>query len=184
MADATVIINRITGAVPVKSRIDNVAKTRANAFDSHTTGDTSNPIQIPAAGTNYSYWVNTQLEITANPSTHTLNNIKWYTDGANNFTSGVGCNVLTASVYSQATGTPGTTGTELTKANYDLGAGTANNDLTDAFTETSGAPKTVAGTSSATGDLGDLVVYQLTVASTAVSGVTGDETFTFQYDEA
>lgn len=180
---ATVIINRLTGAGPTKTAITGI-KTRANAHDAHSPTDTSNPIKIPAAGTNYSYWVNTRLEVTVAPDTG-INNLAWYTDGANNFGTGTGMNVLTASAYAQATGTPGTTGTELSQANYNTAGGTANADLTDAFSETSGAPKTVAGSIAATtGDLGDIVVYQITVGSTASPGeLAVDETITFQFDE-
>lgn len=181
---ATVIINRLTGAGPSNTDITGI-KTRANAADAHAPTDTASPIKIPAAGTNYSFWVNTRLEVTVAPDT-TIDNLGWYTDGSNNFGTGTGMNVLTATAYTQATGTPGTTGTELTKTNYDAGAGTANNDLTDAFSETSGAPKTVAGSIGATtGDLGDIVVYQITVGSTASPGeLAVDETVTFQFDES
>jgi hypothetical protein len=181
---ATVIINRLTGAGPTKTDITSI-KTRANAHDAHAPTDTTNPIRIPPSGTNYSYWVNTRLEVTGAPDTG-IDNIEWYTDGSNNFGTGTGMNVLTATVYSQATGVEGTSGTELTKANYDAGPGTANNDLTDAFSHNAGSPKAVAGSIGAsTGDLGDLVVYQLTVISTADPGeLDVDETLTFTFDES
>lgn len=174
---ATIKINRLTGVGPTATDITSI-NTRANAEDAHTTAGTSNSILVPAAGTNYSYWVVTQLECTA-ITAGTVDNIKWYTDGSNNFGTGVGCNVNTASGYVQATGTAGTTGTELTTGNYATLAGAP----TDAFAYTSGSPLSVSGTTSTTGAFGDRVVYQITVGSTASSGATAQETFTWRYDD-
>ncbi len=105
---ATVTIRRLTGAGPTSTDVTSI-NTRANAEDAHSTAGTTNPIQIPAAGTNYSYWVVTQLSADTSPS-GTINNVKWYTDGANGFGTGVTAKGNTATGYVQATGTPGTTG--------------------------------------------------------------------------
>lgn len=174
---ATVLIRRLTGAGPTATDITGI-NTRANAEDAHTTAGTSNPIQIPAAGTNYSYWVVTRLDCTVAP-TGTINNIKWYTDGGNGFGTGVTCKVNTATGYVQATGTAGVTGTQLTTGNYATLAGAPS----DAFAYTSGSPLSVSGSTSGTGQFGDRVVYQIEVGSTAAPGATAAETFTFQYDE-
>ena len=108
--------------------------------------------------------------------------MKWYTDGTNNFTTDVGLVGNTASSYVQATGTQGTTGDELTTSAYSTLAGAPSN----MFAYTSGATLTVPTTSttSASVDLGDFVVLQITVGSTAVAGATGQETMTFQYEES
>ncbi len=176
---ATVTIRRLTSTGPTSGDITSI-NTRANAEDTNTTAGTSNPIQIPAAGTNYSYWVVTQLSVDVTPA-GTINNIKWYTDGANGFGTGVTCKMNTATGYVQATGTPGTSGTQLTTGNYATLAGAP----TDAFAFTSGSPKSVTGTISnpSTGALGDRVVYQIEVDSTAGPGATPQETFTWKYDE-
>lgn len=174
---ATVLIRRLTGAGPSATDITSI-NTRANAEDAHSTAGTSNPIQIPAAGTNYSYWVVTRLDCTVAPTT-SISNIKWYTDGANGFGTGVTCRVGTATGYTQATGTAGTTGTELTVGNY----GTFTLGNANAFTYTTGSPLSVSGTTSTTGQFGDRVVYQIEVASTASPGATSSETFTWRYDE-
>lgn len=176
---ATVTIRRLTGAGPTSTDITGI-NTRANAEDAHSTAGTTNPIQIPAAGTNYSYWVVTQLSVDVTPA-GTINNIKWYTDGANGFGTGVTCKMNTATGYVQATGTPGTTGTQLTTGNYATLAGAP----VDAFTKTAASPQAVTGTMSnpSTGALGDRVVYQIEVASTAAPGATATETFTWTYDE-
>jgi len=176
---ATVLIRRLTGAGPTATDITSI-NTRANAEDTHTTAGTSNPIQIPASGTNYSYWVTTRLDATVTPS-GTINNVKWFTDGANGLGTGVTCRVGTATGYVQATGTAGTTGTELTAGNYSgFTLGNAN-----AFTYTSGSPLSVTGSISnpSTGQFGDRVVYQIEVADTAAPGATAAETFTWRFDE-
>lgn len=174
---ATVIINRLTGAGPTATPITSI-NTRANAEDAHTTAGTSNSILVPAAGTNYSYWVVTRLEVTA-ITAGTVDNLKWYTDGSNNFGTGVTCKGNTATGYVQATGTAGTTGTQLTTGNYATLAGAP----TDVFAYTTGSPLSVTGTTSATGQFGDRVVYQIEVGTTAASGATATETFTWRYDD-
>jgi hypothetical protein len=176
---ATVVVNRLTGVGPTATNIKSI-NTVANAQDTHeaTASTSSNPIKIPAAGTNYSYWVVTRLETTVGP-TGTVNNLRWHTDGSNNFGTGVGCNVQTATGYVQATGTVGETGTILNTANY----GTLAAAPADCFARTSGSPLSVTGSTTTTGQFGDRVVYQLTVGTGASAGTTGQETFTWLYDE-
>jgi hypothetical protein len=180
---ATVIINRFTGtSAGTKTAITGI-NTRANAEDAHSTAGTSNSILVPAAGNNYSFWVTTKLEVTAITG-GTVNNIKWYTDGSNNFGTGVTALVALASTganagYRQATGTTGTTGTVLNGTNHTGLDGAP----VDPFTYTSGSPLSITGTTSTAADVGTFVVYQIVVASTASSGATGSETFTFQYDD-
>ena len=175
---ATVNIVRLTGAGPTATTITSI-NTRANAEDAHSTAGTTNPIQIPAAGANYSYWVTTRLIIDAAP-TGTINNIKWYTDGTNGFGTGVTCVGNSAAAYVQATGTPGTSGTELNQANHaQLSA-----SVTNVFTFTAVGALSISGSTSAgTGQIGNMVVYQIQVANTASPGATGAETFTWKFDE-
>ena len=181
---ATVTIRRWHGAGPTKTDITSI-NTRANAEDAHSTAGTTNPIQIPAAGSNYSYWVTTRLSADSSPA-GTINNIKWYTDGGNGFGTGVTAtvgSVPSASGYTQATGTPGTTGTELLVANY---TGFTPSPGGDPFAFTTGSPKSITGTISnpSTGDFGDFVVYQIVVGTTAGPGATTtQETLTWKYDE-
>jgi len=176
---ATVTIRRWTGSGggPTKTDITSI-NTRANAEDTHTTAGTTNSILIPAAGSNYSYWVSTRLSVDA-INAGTVDNIKWYADGSNNFGTGVTCIGDTADGYVQATGTPGTTGLELTTGNHaNLAA-----PPVDVFSFTSGSPESVTGTTTTTGDLGDFFIYQIVVGSTASSGATASETFTWKYDD-
>jgi hypothetical protein len=143
---------------------------------------------IPGSGTNYSYWVNTRLSIDAITS-GTVNNIKWYTDGTNNLGTGVTMKVGVTSAsgsptYGQATGVAGTSGTQLTSANYVTAGGSALAGApSDAFGYTSGSPLSVTGSTTSTGDVGEFVVYQIEVGSTASSGATGSETLTWKYDD-
>ena len=174
---AGVQIVRLTGAGPTATDITS-QNTRANAEDAHSTAGTANSILVPTSGTNYSYWVVTRLNITS-ITAGTVDNLKWYTDGANNFGTGVTCSVGTATGYTQATGTLGQTGTTLNATNYPTWTlGNAN-----AFTYVTGSPLSVAGTTTATGQFGDRVVYQIGVDTTAASGATAQETFTWRYDD-
>jgi hypothetical protein len=115
-----------------------------------------------------------------------INNIRWYSDGATSL--GTGVDIMVATIarasYVQATGTAGDTGDQLIVGNY---AGLPA--PVSAFTLTSGSPLTVAGSiAAATGVLGDFVIYQFTVASTASPGPTSSpgpiETFTWAFDES
>jgi hypothetical protein len=175
---ATVDIVRLTGAGPTASIITGI-NTRADAFDAHTTADTANPIQVPAAGSNYSYWVNTRLTCSVTPA-GTINNLRWYTDGANNFGTGITLIGNEATSYVQATGTAGQTGTQLT-----VGVYASLTAPVDPFTFTAAAPKSLAGSiaNPATGQFGSLFVYQVVIGTTTNPGVSNQETFSWKYDE-
>ena len=118
--------------------------------------------------------------VTVTPS-GTINNLRWYTDGANGFGTGVTCIGQEATSYVQATGTAGQTGTQLTTGNH---AGLTGAPV-DPFTFTSGSPKSLAGSLSnpTTGQFGSFFVYQVVVGTTALPGATPQETFTWKYDE-
>lgn len=183
---ATVLIRRKTGPTGsiTSTDITNI-NTRANAEDAHSTAGTTNPIQIPTSGTKYSYWVSTRLDVTVTPA-GTVDNFKWFTDGANGLGTGVTAKGAKASTgadagYREATGTPGDTGTQLTQGNHS-GLDEAPADL---FTFTSGSPKSLTGSiaNPNTGQVGDHWVYQIEVGTTASPGATPAETFTFRYDE-
>jgi hypothetical protein len=183
---AVITINRLTGPAGtiVETDITSI-NTRANTADAHSTNDTASPIEIPGAGTNYSYWVNTQLDATTAPD-NLVDNLEWYTDGVNSYGTGIDCVVATAAraSYTQAGGTPGVTGTELNDTNYTGGTLTPATPLT-AFSETTGAPLAVTGSTTTTGPFGDMVIYQVTVGTTATPGTKPavPETFTWRYDE-
>jgi len=146
--------------------------TRLNAEDAHSTAGETNPILIPAEGTNYSYKCSTQLGWDGTTGDGTINNLKWYTDGANGLGTGVGLQVVSSSdTYVQATGTVGTSG--------------VNIDGTHAFNYTSTSPLSVTGSVTDPTDgekFGNIVEIQTTVDSTASAGATNSETITWRYD--
>ncbi len=156
--------------------------TRANTTDVHTTADVANPIQIPTdAATKRSYWVVTRLHATTAPDT-LIDNIEWFTDGSNTYGTGIGNIGETATDYSQATGTAGDEGQELNTTNYS----SLTTDPVDVFGFTSAAPNPVTGSTTGTGDFGDMMIFQVTVTSDAGAGVRpsgGPETFTWRFDE-
>ena len=132
---------------------------------------TINPLVKPAAGTNRSYWKTVYLNADTAP-TGTINNCKIYTDGTIGWT---GCTLYgnSTGTYTQATGTPGTTGTDSSVATANMQGWT------------SAAPKNLTGTISNpnTGKITDYVVMQVDLTTSAVAGTLTAETLTFQYDE-
>ena len=174
----SVQIRRLTGVGPTSTDITSI-NTRLNAEDAHSTAGTTNPILRPAAGTNFSYWCVTQLFFNGT-GVGTVNNIRWFTDGANGLGAGRGLRVGTATAYTPATGTLGVTGTELTAANYpSFTLGNAN-----AFVYTSASPLVVAGTitNPTNAAFGDRVVMQYTVDNTALAGPGATETISWRFD--
>lgn len=160
-------------------------KTNDNA-----TIDSVDPVPIPAAGTNYSYWKQVYLYCDTAPDTQ-VDNLKFYTDGGG-YGTGITLNVgnefpvhnnASNAGYEVATGTSGTTGDEVVAAHAGL------TGVTDAFTFTSGSPlsgPTISEDSSiinAIGETSNYLVFQLAVINTATPGNKTDETLTFQYDE-
>lgn len=131
------------------------------------TVDANNPIPVPGSGHNYSYIKQLRLYAATAPS-NLINNLKFYTDGANGFGTGVSLYAKTSASYTDPT-------SQTTTA---LG-GTA-----DAFTYTSGSALAVSGSSSAVGYVGDYVQLQMGVQSTAAQGTTPSETLTMSYDES
>ncbi len=173
---ADVSIKRIVAGTPT---VITDLNTRMHTDDVHSVAGVTLPVPIPISGFNYSYWVITALYADTSPA-GTINNVKWFTDGVNDFGAGIGCVCGTATAVTAPTGTPGTSGDELTPFSY-----TGLSATVDAFANTEGSPLAVAGsiTDPDTGRISDFLVYQIAVDNTAVPGVTGQETFTWQYDE-
>ena len=108
--------------------------------------DTANPILIPSAGTKYSYWKQIYL-LCADPDDNIIDNVKFYSDAAIGFGTGVTLmvgdetptkNSQVSAGYEVATGTPGTTGDEMVAAHASL------TGSTDAASLTVGSPLTVS----------------------------------------
>lgn len=176
---ATVQIYERTGAGPTNTDITS-ANSRYLLADSTSASTTGTPLQIPNAGTNYSYWKSRYLNCTVTPA-GTIDTIKYYTDGANSYGTGVTETISTASslAYVQATGSA-TSGTQLSNANYSGSGSTVNS-----FTYTSGSPLSVTGSISnpSTGKISDIWVEQMGVTTTASPGVTPAETKTVSFNE-
>ena len=170
---ATVQILRLTGAGPTTTNITD-ANTRSSLSDDPAPGS-NNPLIIPGAGTIYSYWVTTRLNVTVTPD-GTIDNLRWYSDG-----TGADCNGQEATSYVQATGTLGEAGDQLTTGNH---AGITGSPVS-VFGHTVGTPKALAGSlnNPDTGQFGSRFVYQFFVTSAASPGVRAAETFTWRYDE-
>lgn len=134
--------------------------------------DGTNKIAIPAAGSNYGY-VKT-LRAKASGTFTSLSNWAWYTDGANGYGTDITlkARAIGQASYAQATGTAGSTGDQ----NASI---TAN-----AFGYVSGTPLSLTGSISSAGvGTVQLVQLQMVIGSTAVTGATGSELYTWKWDE-
>ncbi len=142
--------------------------------------DANNPMIRPLSGVNYSFWKTIYLNAATTPTTQ-INNVKIYSDGAIGWTGVtlyVG-NETPVPGYEQATGTVGTTGTEMVAGHGGI------TGRTSMATFTSPSPKTVTGsiTNPSTGRISNLVILQTELATTAAPGVLATETLTWRYDE-
>jgi len=132
----------------------------------NATVDTSNPMVIPTAGSDWAIEKYTRLKITVSPDT-SISNLKFYTDGANGFGTGV---LLFAAASTQYA-TPTT-------------ASSSKFPSVDAFGYTSGAALDLGtAASSSTGERGAMAVLGLEVKSSATQGSLTAETLTYSYDE-
>jgi hypothetical protein len=156
---------------------------RLLAQEAHTASGTTNPIVKPASGTNYSFWALFRLYFDG-VGVGTINNIKFFTDGANGLGTGRGLVVSTAGVFAEATGTEGETGDELTVAEYGNGTTDLNDEPVNAFGLTTGSPLSIDGTITDPEDeaFGDYLVMQASIADTASAGLSPTETMTYRYD--
>lgn len=111
---ATVTVRRWTGASGAITKTDVSGITSlGNWDDAHFASAPTYPIQIPSAGTNYSWWATFGLSADTTPAT-SISNLKFYTDGTSGFFTNVALKAQTANVgadsgYRQAVGTDGTT---------------------------------------------------------------------------
>lgn len=153
--------------------------------------DTNNKLVIPAADTNYSFWKQVYLYCD-DPDGNSLDNLKTYADGENNFGTGVD---LQVALQFPVKNSGASTGYDVAAGSGDTGEElTTHTDVTtkaSIFTYTSGSPLT-GPTISEAGAVIDLatetsnyLVFQMDVASTASPGeLPVDETITIQYDES
>lgn len=137
----------------------------------NSTVDANDSLNVPTAGTNYSYSKKLRPYMATGPDTQ-VNNLRWYTDGGNGFGAGIG---VTAKNL-------GTT--------WAANINTAQSGGSNLFGYTSASPLDGDGvdagpftSADAAGYIGDLVELQMSVASTASHGSLAGETLTLAYDE-
>lgn len=159
--DAATGVDKTAGTVRFKA----VASTTSTAVDA------SDPLVVPGAGSDYSFVKKVRPYMSVAPGTQ-VSNLRWYTDGANGFGTGI---TATAKNIGVTFGT-----------HYD----TLMTGGADLFGYTSGSPLDGDGTD--TGPfvpadnlsyIGDIIEMQLAVASTASNGALSSESLTLAYDE-
>jgi len=163
---ATVQIHEMSAAA---AGVDKTSGTIRFKAANDATVDTNDRLQIPGAGSIYSYTKHARFYFSTGPSVD-IQNLRCYTDGSNTFGTGV------------------TVGYDIPAA----GLGTfpnINTNIagTDLFTKTSGSPVDLdainTGPHTGTGYKGDHIRMQMAVSSAAAPGQLTPETMTFAYDE-
>lgn len=160
--------------------------------DDSPVSDGTGDVQIPDAGTNYSYVGSLYLYCDSAPDTQ-IDNVQLYSDGSSGLGTGIDLvvgdelpthNSGATTGYRPATGTPGSTGDEMVAGPY-TGVITG---VTSVFTYTSGSAKSITISEdgsiiNAMGESTNYFVLQFTVASTTSPHTSANETLTVQYDE-
>jgi hypothetical protein len=141
----------------------------------NATIDNQDPIPIPAAGTEYSYWKHLYLKVTAGTFTQ-IDNIRTYSDGTDPWAS------IQLSIGDQfPTNNSGAPGSGYEVADTTSSMVSAHTGIS---TPISGPSISEAGgIIDAVNEMSDYTVWQMEVLSTASPGDLTDETFTFKYDE-
>lgn len=129
--------------------------------------DSNNPMVIPAANSDFSFEKWLQLRITGTRPADNISNIRVYTDGTNNFGTGISVWARSATAFSAPAEVTTSTG------------------LTNLFTYTAGGALTLDGGpySGTSTFVGSMLVLTMEVASTATVGALAAETLTWLYDE-
>lgn len=169
---ATIQIHEMTtNADTGVDKTSGTVRFKAVASTSSTAVDANDPLVVPGAGTDYSFVKKMRAYMEAPPDTN-ISNLRWYSDGANGFGTGIG---VTAKNIGTTFG-----------SHYD----TAMAGGSDLFGYTSGSPLDGDGTDTGPfvpGDdntyIGDIIEFQMSVASTASNGSLTAENVTFAYDE-
>lgn len=167
---ATVEIRSYHGATP-DAGTDVAGGSMRFKLADNDTADANNPVVIPAAGTNYS-WIKQLKFYAATTPDNVINNLRFYTDGAIGYGTGIGLDVGSGSAYIDPT------------SFQDSGLVDWSGQDAEGFT--SGAPYTITGSLSnpSTGAFGDYIRLQVNVDDTASQGTSSSETIYFSYDES
>lgn len=149
------------------------------------------PCVIPTAGFYYSYWKHHNLKFSG---TYTqVTNVKWYCTGNPSWSLGTagevrigrrdsGVSGCPEGSYVQATGTQGTTGTDLETGHSYFSGQTNKSDPVGNFL-TGSRLDIDAGPLSGDPDYSNYAVTQVKIDTDATQGSKGAVTFTFAYDE-
>lgn len=152
--------------------------------------DTNNPVPIPAAGTNRSFWKQMYARCDAAPDTQ-VDNFQLYTDGGG-FGTGITINIGdqfptknsgSNAGYEVATGTVGTSGDDVVTNHAGISSVT---DLFSFIVSATLSGPTISEDSNiinAIGETSNYFILQADVINTATPGNKTDETITLQYDE-
>jgi len=124
---ADVVVQEMNGAGPSYTTRGTAAGSTARyCTDDNAAPGLNNPIPIPDAGFNYSYWKSHTLEISGTAFTQ-VSNVQWYSEGTPTWTFGSGGEVRVGvrdagdhgcpnGSYDQASGTVGSSGTPIEQA--------------------------------------------------------------------
>ena len=183
---ATVQLQRLTGPGAGVGVDISSGTTFWTASDIHYPASPLFPIPVPVAGTNYSYWTSLRLLCSVTPATALSNIIFFFPTPAWAGGSGITflgqrANVGANAGYREATGTLGTTGTQLTTGNHTGLVGAP----VSPYTWTAAAPLALTGsiTNPSTGFFGDLIVTQAVIAAGATGSAQPNTAHTFMWDE-
>ena len=181
---ATVIINEYNGAPP-GTKTDKTSGTVRfkNADDANV--NLTNPLVVPTSGQEYSYEKWLRLQITDEGGFTQIDNLRAYSDGSNNFGTGVKLWYAVTGAYDQPV-----IPNESADPPQSAAAGSPVENMTDFFTSSSGAPIDLDSINtgpftdgSPAEEIGDFLVLAMEVETTASQGVLTAETLTFAYDE-
>jgi len=180
---ANVIINEFNGAPP-GSKTDKTSGTIRFKNADNAAVDLNDPLVVPASGQEYSFEKWLRLEIAGGGFTQ-ISNLRAYSDGANNFGTGIKLWYAVTGAYLQPI-----VPSEAADPPQSAAAGSPVENMADFFATSQGSPIDLEGLNtgpftdgSPSEEIGDFLVLVMEVAPTASNGVLAAETLTFAYDE-
>ncbi len=180
---ATVIINEHNGAGGAKTDKTSGTVRFKNADDANV--DLIDPLVVPASGQEYSFEKWLRLEITDAGGFIQIDNLRAYSDGTNNFGTGVKLWYAVSGTYMQPV-----VPAEAADPPQSAAAGSPVENMADFFASSSGAPIDMDGINtgpftdgSPAEEIGDWLVLVMEVEPGASQGVLTAETLTFAFDE-
>lgn len=174
---ATVLVREWNGTTGSPTQTDKTSGTLRYKQANDATVDANNPLVKPTSGSQRSFekWV--QLQIGGTGPTGSITNPQWYTDGVNNYGTGILAFIRTTNVASGSFVTPATPANDASGTNQFSYVTGARKNM-DAVT--AGSPYTGTNT-----NIADFAVLWMTIDNTvsAPQNPTASETLTWSYDE-